>query len=62
MNLMDMHCDTLWKMIQQKEYDLMENPWSVSIPVMKEEMCIRDREKGVSTLVSVSLLEDELDK
>lgn len=36
MNLIDMHCDTLWKMIQQNEYDLMENPWSVSIPAMKE--------------------------
>ena len=36
MNLIVMHCDTLWKMIQQKEYDLMENPWSVSIPAMKE--------------------------
>ena len=36
MNLIDMHCDTLWKMIQQDEYDLMENPWSVSIPAMKK--------------------------
>lgn len=36
MNLIDMHCDTLWKMIQQNEYDLMENSWSVSIPAMKE--------------------------
>lgn len=35
MNLIDMHCDTLWKMIQQDEYDLMENPWSVSIPAMQ---------------------------
>lgn len=36
MNLIDMHCDTLWKMIQQDEYDLMENPWSVSIPAMEK--------------------------
>lgn len=36
MNLIDMHCDTLWKMIQQDQYDLMENPWSVSIPAMKK--------------------------
>ncbi len=36
MNLIDMHCDTLWKMIQQDEYDLMENPWSVSIPAMRK--------------------------
>ncbi len=36
MNLIDMHCDTLWKMIQQDQYDLMENPWSVSIPAMRD--------------------------
>lgn len=36
MKLIDMHCDTLWKMIQQDQYDLMENPWSVSIPGMEQ--------------------------
>lgn len=36
MKLIDMHCDTLWKMIQQDQYDLMENPWSISIPGMEQ--------------------------
>lgn len=37
MNLIDMHCDTLWKLMDMdKNGDLMENHCSVSIPYMKE--------------------------
>lgn len=37
MNLIDMHCDTLWKLMDmEKDGNLMENHCSVSIPFMKE--------------------------
>ncbi len=37
MKLIDMHCDTLWKLMDmEKDGDLMENHCSVSIPFMKE--------------------------
>lgn len=37
MNLIDMHCDTLWKIIDlDKKGDLKENECSVNIPLMKE--------------------------
>lgn len=37
MKLIDMHCDTIWKLMDlDKEGDLMENQCSVSIPGMKQ--------------------------
>lgn len=37
MKLIDMHCDTLWKLMDlDKKGDLMENACSISIPYMKK--------------------------
>lgn len=37
MNLIDLHCDTIWKLLDlDRSGDLMENGCSVSIPAMKE--------------------------
>ena len=39
MKLIDMHCDTLWKLMDlDKKGNLMENACSISIPSMKKDV------------------------
>ena len=38
MKLIDMHCDTIWKLMDlDKEGDMVENQCSISIPGMKKQ-------------------------
>lgn len=39
MNLIDLHCDTIWKLMKKENSSLMENEFSVDIKKMKQAGC-----------------------